>query len=99
MAGLALQFLYDLESGSHDFSTFFKIFADFQFSHLHLKSNLQISQVWFGLVALCLYGLDHMIFPHFSRFFADFSNFYTKRLKKYFANISSLALFGFTTLM
>jgi len=81
--------LWPVESGPHDFSTFLK------FSHLHCKSVLQISQAWFCLASPFLYDLDHMIFPHFSRFFADFAIFYTKRLKKYFANISSLALFGF----
>ena len=37
---------------------------------------------------------DHKIFLHFSKFFAHLSIFHTKRLKKYFANIVSLALFG-----
>ena len=41
-----------------------------------------------------MHYLDHKNFLHFSRFFAHLSIFHTKRLKKYFANIMSLALFG-----
>ena len=50
--------------------------------------------VWLCLASSFMHYLDHKNFLHFSRFFAHLSIFHTKRLKKYFANIMSLALFG-----